>query len=303
MARLWRRPRVTVCFTEQSQGLLDQLPRPAGHRDCRSTSRSSVWARSSGSTRAGCPSRTARSPNFNSRSKTLSTAQVARGAGQNPAAPPHCLPNDLHRNPRLARARRPVNEAHIPGREGELHRLPLHGVESGVQRPDRGIDADLGAGARPAARHARSPSGRPGPGRPVAGPAAAAGPRPRRTTGRSATPRALPSPRAAGPTPRRSTVRYARKPLRGTTARPWPHSVIERRGCRHRDASRATAPGHVCRVARCSGRPNRPARRRPPGPPAYCPIVGPPAATVAGPVRQPAGSRHGFPGRSSRDSR
>ena len=65
--RLASRKRLIACLTSLRANRTSR---------CASTSRSSVCSRSSGNTRAGCPSRTTRSPKPSSRSKMLSTARL-----------------------------------------------------------------------------------------------------------------------------------------------------------------------------------------------------------------------------------
>ena len=95
LARRRHGARVAVRLAEQSQRLLDQL---AGqpHVGVSLDQQSRAYARATrGSTRAGCPRRTARSPKRQQPLEDVVDGQVAQGAGQHLAAPADRLADDL----------------------------------------------------------------------------------------------------------------------------------------------------------------------------------------------------------------
>ena len=142
LARLRRRPRVAVRLAEQHQRLLDELPGklhvgvPLDEQVERVVAQLRQHA-------GRVPQPHGPLAEGQQPLEDVVHGQVARGAGQHPAAPANRLPDDLHHDPRLAGAGRAVDQAHVAGGEGKLHRLPLHGVETGVQRPDFGVHAEL----------------------------------------------------------------------------------------------------------------------------------------------------------------
>ena len=81
--------------------------------------------------------------------------QVARGTGQHLLAAAHRLADHLDDRGRLARARRPVQDRQVVGRQGEAHRLVLRGVEAGIERQCSGNSGSK-AGARSPSSTSRS---------------------------------------------------------------------------------------------------------------------------------------------------
>ena len=202
---------VRAGLAEQGQGLLDQLAGQRARRRGRSTSRSSVCSRSSGITRAGCPSRTARSPCGQQALEQIVDRHVARCAGQHLVAAAHGPADQLDHGGRLAGAGRTVNEGHVAGRQGELHGVELRLVERAVERPHRRDRRRTPAAARPSSTSRRIRA------------AIAASTRACSSAARcrcvatssndrsSRQARSRPSRRAGRPGPRRSTVRSARR--------------------------------------------------------------------------------------------